>query len=216
MKDIVIIGAGKFGRETAWMIERINEENKTWNILGFADDTLDRQGTEIYGYPVLGGMDYLLNFTGEVYAVIAVGDTHGKRKILEKLSGNHGIKYTKIIAQTALVGKNSLVGEGSILCEGAAVTVDVSIGRHTAVNVGATISHDVIIGEFTTISPGVTICGNCTIGRDVFIGAGATIIDRIKIADNTIIGAGAVVIHDIEKVGTYVGVPARRLDKRSE
>ena len=27
MKDIVIIGAGGFGREVAWLIERINNEN---------------------------------------------------------------------------------------------------------------------------------------------------------------------------------------------
>lgn len=37
MKDIVIIGAGGFGREVAWLIERINNESPTWKIKGFID-----------------------------------------------------------------------------------------------------------------------------------------------------------------------------------
>ena len=35
MKDIVIIGAGGFGREVAWLIEDINKIEPQWNILGF-------------------------------------------------------------------------------------------------------------------------------------------------------------------------------------
>lgn len=38
MKDIVIIGAGGFGREVAWLIEDINRIKQTWNIIGFVDD----------------------------------------------------------------------------------------------------------------------------------------------------------------------------------
>ena len=38
MKDIVIIGAGGFGREVAWLIEDINKVNNEWNIVGFVDD----------------------------------------------------------------------------------------------------------------------------------------------------------------------------------
>ena len=38
LKDIVIIGAGGVGRETALIIEDINEVNKEWNLLGFVDD----------------------------------------------------------------------------------------------------------------------------------------------------------------------------------
>ena len=33
MKDIVIIGAGGFGREVAWLIEDINKVNLEWNII---------------------------------------------------------------------------------------------------------------------------------------------------------------------------------------
>lgn len=54
MKDIVIIGAGGFGREIAWLIEDINEVKKEWNIIGFIDDSAEKQNRLINGYKVLG------------------------------------------------------------------------------------------------------------------------------------------------------------------
>ena len=54
MKDLIIIGASGFGREVAWLVERINKINPTWNLLGFLDDNEKIQGKEINGYKVLG------------------------------------------------------------------------------------------------------------------------------------------------------------------
>ena len=39
VKKLIIIGAGGFGREVVWLVERINEEHQSWDILGFVDDT---------------------------------------------------------------------------------------------------------------------------------------------------------------------------------
>ena len=38
IKPIVIVGAGGMGRDTQWLIERINEEEPTYEILGYIDD----------------------------------------------------------------------------------------------------------------------------------------------------------------------------------
>lgn len=54
MKDLIIFGASGFGREVAWLVERINKIEPTWNILGFVDDADDIQGTKINDYKVLG------------------------------------------------------------------------------------------------------------------------------------------------------------------
>ena len=39
MKKLIIFGAGGMGRETAWLVERINDVSPTWDLLGFMDDT---------------------------------------------------------------------------------------------------------------------------------------------------------------------------------
>lgn len=53
IKDLAIIGAGGFGREVAWLVERINREEKTWNLKGFIDDQ-QPIGTKVNQYTVIG------------------------------------------------------------------------------------------------------------------------------------------------------------------
>ena len=63
-KDLVIIGAGGFGREVKWLVERINQfsekknQGKKWNLIGFIDDGL-QEGIQVEDLTVLGGRDYL-------------------------------------------------------------------------------------------------------------------------------------------------------------
>ena len=38
MKDIAIYGAGGFGREVACILEKINEVEPKWHLVGFYDD----------------------------------------------------------------------------------------------------------------------------------------------------------------------------------
>ena len=64
IKPIVIVGAGGMGRDTQWLIERINEEEPTYEILGYIDDGI-QQGSIIDGYPILGGMKYLEEYDKE-------------------------------------------------------------------------------------------------------------------------------------------------------
>ncbi len=58
MKDLYIIGAGGFGREVAWCVERINDVTPTWNLKGF-DDNETRWKTKEDEYIVLGDCEYL-------------------------------------------------------------------------------------------------------------------------------------------------------------
>ena len=53
-KGLIIIGASGFGREVAWLVERINKDKPTWDLLGFLDDADELQGKAVNGYPVLG------------------------------------------------------------------------------------------------------------------------------------------------------------------
>ncbi len=213
MKDLIIIGAGKFARETVWMLERINEREPEWNILGYADDTPEKQGTQVYGLPVLGTVDVLLTWPREVWVTMPMGTSPGRRSLVQRLAGASHVHYATLKACSALTGKNMKIGEGSLLCEHTLCTVDVTIGRHSIVNVGSTLSHDVVVGDFVTISPGVTICGNCVLEDGCFIGAGATIIEQMHIGPGVVVGAGATVVRSLTQPGTYVGTPARKLEK---
>lgn len=72
MKDIVIIGAISFGKEVVALLEDNNSVNEEWNILGFVDDYLEI-GSEFFGYPILGTVDWLIAQSEPIYAVIGIG-----------------------------------------------------------------------------------------------------------------------------------------------
>jgi hypothetical protein len=42
MRKLVIVGVGGFGREIAWLVERINAMEPTWELLGFIDDNAEK------------------------------------------------------------------------------------------------------------------------------------------------------------------------------
>ena len=209
LRDLYIIGAGGFGREVAWLVERINEVNSTWNIKGFIDDNQSLHGTYEDDYLVVGGCDYLLDMSEDVWVVCAVGSARVRKIIIEKLSGNSNIKFATLIDPSVICSKRVSIGEGTIICAGTILTVDIAIGKHVIINLDCTLGHDDIIGDYVTIYPSVNVSGMVKVGCCTELGTGMKVIQGKKISANCIVGAGAVVVRDIEEEGTYVGVPAK-------
>ncbi len=209
LKDLYIIGAGGFGREVAWLVEKINRVEPTWKLEGFIDDNADIHGIIQDGYSVVGNCDYLMNVMEEVWVVCAVGTAKIRKEIIKKLKKFTNVKFATLIDPDVICSQRMNIGEGSIICAGTIITVDISIGKHVIINLDCTIGHDDIIHDFATIYPSVNISGNVVIGECAELGTGTKIIQGIAIGKESVIGAGAVVIHNIPEKCTAVGSPAK-------
>lgn len=209
MKDLYIIGAGGFGREVAWIVERINSIKPTWNLKGFIDDNETLWGSKEGEYHVFGGCECLSTLE-DVYAVCAVGSSNVRKKIIEKLKDT-SVKFATLVDPSVLYSNSVKIGEGAIVCAGTIITVNVNIGDHVIVNLDCTIGHDAVIDDFVTIYPSVNVSGNVLIGECSELGTGTQIIQGKKVISNTIIGAGAIVVKDCIESGTYVGSPAKKI-----
>lgn len=208
-KELYIIGAGGFGREAAWLTERINGHDPEWEIKGFIDDNSSIHGT-LYGmYPVLGGCDYLLGIKHDVWCVCAIGNAKTRKKVIEKLQDASHIFFATLVDPKAEISGQVSIGEGSIVCAGTIMTVEVRIGKHSHINLDCTIGHDAVLGDFVTLYPSVNVSGQVQIGECTEIGTGSNIIQGKKIGNGTVIGAGTVVIKDMPDDCTAVGSPAR-------
>lgn len=206
LKDIVIIGAGGFGREVAWLIEDINRERQEWNLVGFVDDNQTIQGTEVNGYKVVGDVDWLKQ--QQLYVVNAIGDPMIKKNVIEKLGASKN-QYPVLIHPSVIYSDSVIFGEGSIICAGNIITVNIDIGKHVIINLDCTIGHDAKIGDYSTILPSVNVSGFVRIEECVSVGTGSAIVQSIIIGGNTVVGAGAVVIRDLPANCTAVGSPAK-------
>ena len=209
MNDIIIFGASGFGREVAWLIERINQVNLTWNLIGFMDDDESIQGKIINGYKVLGGIDDIINYP-DAYFVCAVGASKVREKIVNTMKNiNPNIKFGTVIDPSVEISELVSVGEGTIICAHSIITVNISIGKHVIINLDCTVGHDAIIQDFVTLYPSVNISGITQIGYASELGTGMQIIQGKKVGNYSIVGAGAVVVRDIPDKCTAVGSPAK-------
>ena len=208
MRKLVIIGVGGFGREVAWLVERINAEQPLWDVLGFVDDNEALRGTTVNGYPVLGDTRWLREQDRDLHAVCAIGSSKTRKEVISQLDG---VNFATLIDPSVYVSDRVRIGDGCIICAGAIVTVDIEIGSHVIVNLDCTIGHDAVVKDFVTLNPSVNVSGNTVLGECVEMGTGSQIIQGLNVADGTIVGAGAVLVKNVVESGTYVGVPGRRL-----
>ena len=208
MKDLVIVGTGGVGKETALIVEDINEISQEWNLLGFIDDNKELIGKEINGYKVLGDREFLNNFDKEVYVVIAIADHCIKEELVKYLT-NKNIQYATLIHPSVKINRTISIGKGCIIYQNVIMTVNINIGNHVIISPKCGIGHDSLIEDYVTVLWNVNISGSERIRQGVTLGSGCTIIQGLEIGRESFVGAGAVVIRDIDESKTAVGVPTR-------
>lgn len=210
MQDIYIVGAGGFGREVQWLIERINTADQTWTIKGYIDD--NSKGI-VNDYLVVGTIEDFLTLCANDMkrraVVCAIGNSKVRRKVIEKLSICSCIDFPNLIDPSVLMSDRITLGQGNIICAGTILTVNISLGDFNIINLDCTIGHDVVMKDFDTLYPSVNVSGAVTIESCSELGTGAHIIQGLSIGEESIVGAGSVVIRDIPEHCTAVGNPCK-------
>lgn len=203
-KRLVIIGAsgeGKVCADVAMKLQKYGE------IL-FLDD--DETIKECIGFSVVGKSSDVEQYINGADFFVAIGDGKIRKKVMEQLRGIRA-SITTLIHPTAVIGSRVSIGSGTVVMAGAVINPDSKIGQGSIINTCSSVDHDCNIGDYVHVSVGAHVCGTVEVGENTWIGAGATISNNLTVCSDCMIGVGAVVVKDIEKVGTYVGVPARRI-----
>jgi sugar O-acyltransferase (sialic acid O-acetyltransferase NeuD family) len=209
MKDIAIFGAGGFGREVACLINKINENKATWNLIGFFDDGIEKGKRNEYG-EILGGIDELNKVTKELSVVIAIANPKIVTLIVSKII-NKNIEFPNIISPDIIYLDESSVGigKGNIISSGCLISCKVRIGDFNIFNGFVPIGHDTVIGDFNTIMPAVKLSGEVVIGNRNFFGVNAVVLQQIHIGNDTVIGACSLLMRNTKDGNTYFGIPAK-------
>lgn len=202
----MIVGAGGFGREVAWLVDDINQERPAFDFLGFVDDAATQTQE---GYPVLGSMsDWIAAGRQDVKVVCAIGDPITRVAVVDRLA-KAGLKFATLLHPSVRLSRWVTVGSGSIICAGTTLTTNITVGAHSILNLHCTVGHDAELGEYASLMPGVHISGNVVTGPGVYFGTGASAVNDLSIGAWTILGAGAVVTRNLPPAVVAVGVPAK-------
>lgn len=212
MKDIVIYGAGGYGREIACLINRINAVKPEWNLLGFLDDGEPVGTKNEYGV-VIGDLAFINSYPNEVSVVLAIG-TPG---ILQKLATsiiNPNVDFPNLIDPDVLfLDKNNFrMGKGNVLCAKCVVSCNVEMGDFNLFNIGVGIGHDASFGSYNVLMPNVNISGGVETGNCNLFGVKSTVLQYLKVGNNVKIGANSLLMRKAKDDGLYFGTPANRAD----
>lgn len=212
MKDIVIYGAGGFGREITCLIRLINEKEPLWNIIGFLDDNPELKGTVTEYGTVLGGAGWLNAYDKPIAVAIAVGSPKAVESIANKIT-NHLVEYPNLYAPSVtFLDKDSLkIGKGNIFCTNCFVSCNVTVGDFNLFNGYIPIGHDAEIGNYNVVMPSCNISGGVKIGNTNFLGVQSVVLQYIKIGNNTRIGANSVIMRNTKDGNLYMGNPATKV-----
>ena len=203
--DLIILGTGVHALEMAEIVERINERNPTWNLLGFVEYTEDgpkHAGESLNGCPVLGTQHSLGDFPSACF----VPDNDWPRDFTVPIA-----HLASIVDPSCFVSRTARIGRGCVLFPGCYLGLNARIGDYVFCLAGCVINHDDTVGDRTVMASDATLAGFVSVGTDCYLGQSCTIRQFSKVGDHCLVGMGAVVVGDTPADTVVVGNPARVL-----
>ncbi|WP_431293706.1 hypothetical protein [Pedobacter sp. P26] len=209
MRDIIIYGAGGFGREVHVLLKQINLHGPTFNIMGFVDDNPALEKGEVNGLPVLGNIEFLTGFERRVEVVVALVHPT-KNELVDKLKSNPNLIFPNVIHPGIYWDDTNQIGEGNVLCHGMNLTCNIKIGNFNVFNGRVGLGHDVSLGNYNLFGPNSFIAGTVTVGDFNIFAMNSSVIQQKKIGDFNKINLNSVIIRNTGNHGVYFGVPATK------
>ncbi len=211
-RELLIFGAGGFGREVASWAGRAHWQDRGFRVAGFIDD--NSQVSELNGFAVLSLEDAAGRHPG-ASVIATVGDPRVRERLIAKAVAAGLVPTAPLVHPNVEYDHDNVAfGEGVVVCAGSILTVNIVVEPHAQINLDCTVGHDAVVGAYSTLSPGVHISGNVTLEPYSFIGTGAVTVNGfpgrpLTIGTGAVVGAGAVVTKDVAPGITVTGVPAR-------
>jgi len=180
-------------------------------LLGFIDDTPEKQGRPVHGHAVHGRSAFAKWPKAQVLAVPGSPlSFRGRRALIDGL-GLPLERFAQVIHPSARISPMATIGRNVLIMAGVVITSNAVIGDHVCILPNTVVHHDARIGSWSLIGSNVTVAGGTVVGENCYIGSGTSLINGITLGDGVLVGLGSTVIRSIEAGHRVAGNPARDL-----
>lgn len=208
--NLLIVGAGGFGREVLGYIE---DDNPIFHVKGFLDSRTHALDATPRSIGIVGDPLTYQPQPQEIF-MAALGDPQLRFKFTATLRDIHHVDFVTVVHPRANISRHARMRHGCIIAPHVGISVDTHIGEFTCIQEYTVIGHDARIGNWCQINSHCTIAGGARIGDFVTIHPNSVITSRAVIGDGVIVGPGSVVMGRIPAGITVLGNPARRFEFR--
>jgi sugar O-acyltransferase (sialic acid O-acetyltransferase NeuD family) len=209
---LIILGAGGYAQELVWIVDDLNAQRPTWDLLGYVDPKSQKRAGDLhYDRRVLGNWDDA-QADRAIYFACGIGDPAARARECTEAE-RRGYKPATLIHPSVIVAKHVSIGAGSVIGAGCILAPYAALGRHCALNLGVTVGHNTMIGDYSVLSPGVQLLGEAQLGERVFLGANATIYPGRIVGAGSIVGANSFLLTNLAAGKSAIGVPAKQFSQ---
>lgn len=210
MLDLVIVGAGGFGRELYEMIGDVfpSDEYRVKGFLGLVqgDGGLGDFGINL---PVLDDPEAYQPQPNDRF-LMAIGYMDVRRRVAEALESKGG-QFISFVHPLARVAKTARVGEGAVIYPFAVISNAASLEPHVHLNYFASVGHDCRLGRYCLLAPYATLNGFVQLDDEVYLSTHSTVAPGCSMGRRSKLSANSACMRDAEENAMVFGVPGRHV-----
>ena len=205
--DIVIVGAGGFGREVlAWCPDCFaSDKYRVKGFLANTDEAAIRCGGN--SYPILGNPENYRPVETDRF-LLAIGDVAARRRVVELLRKSRA-EFLTMIHPTAVIAPTVSLGAGTIVYPNVVLANDAVLDDFVLMSNFASAGHDSRAGRYSNLCPYATLNGAAIVEDEVFVGTHATVGPGVRVGRGSRISANTAVLRNAPPESLIFGVPGK-------
>ena len=208
MYNIVIVGAGGYGREVYYLAKDSFDFSK-YQIKGFLSNNKSDLDNFDMKVEIIGDPDYYEAKENDRF-LFAIGNIETKKRLVKRLK-NKGAKFLTLIHPTSRVVETAKIGEGVIISSFCLVSDHAQLDDFVTMNGYSSCGHDAKVGKYCILSPYAALNGFVVLEDEVFLGTHATVLAHKKVGYQSKVSANSVVMRDVPPNRIVFGVPGRAI-----
>ena len=207
MHDIVIIGAGGFGRELHEMLWDCVPPAE-YRFKGFLAKNPDELADYGVDAPILDHPDQYRPQADD-RLLLAIGDIDVRRRIVETMVERGG-KFMTLIHPSSVIARTAHVGMGAVIYPFTTVMNGGTVEDYVHLSIYASVGHDARVGKYSLMAPYATLNGFSVIEEEVYMSTHSTVAPEKRVGRRSKISANSAVMQDVPASSLVHGVPGRQ------
>jgi sugar O-acyltransferase (sialic acid O-acetyltransferase NeuD family) len=212
LQELVIVGAGGFGRELLEMLPDVFPTDQ-FRLKGFlARDVCDLESHGLDAKVLGDPEDYRPEATDRF--LLAIGDIDARRTTVESIQSRGG-QFVRFVHPLARIARTATLGQGAVIYPFAVVSNQSQLADFVHLNYYASVGHDCRVGRYCLLAPYGTLNGCVTLEDEVYISTHGTVAPGRTMHYRSKLSANSACMRDAAANSLIFGVPGKQVPRLS-